>query len=365
MSITTDLSLYFHFPFCVRKCNYCAFYSVPWASEAQKDAYLDALKTQSLSFGEFRPVPSVYFGGGTPTNFGVSRLADLLAFIREHFSLTPDCEITLEANPADVSPADLQTLREAGFNRLSIGMQTSDDALLKSLGRRHTFADTLATVNAARAAGFANLSLDLLFALPGQTLAGFTRSVRDALSLSPEHISAYSLQLEEGTAFYQKRDALVFPTEDEEEAQYDALCALLADAGFRHYEISSFAKEGFRSRHNLRYWERGDYLGIGAAAHSFWNGKRFSNSPDLLAYLASPLTANNYKAAERIDETEAWEESVMLGLRTDEGIPETLVSPEHVSRLVSLGLLTQKDGNIALTERGWRVSNAVIGQLLL
>ena len=364
MSITTDLSLYFHFPFCVRKCSYCAFYSVPWASEAQKDAYLAALKTQSLSFGETRPVPSVYFGGGTPTNFGVSRLVDLLSFVWEHFSLTPDCEITLEANPADVTPADLKALREAGFNRLSIGMQSSDDALLRFLGRRHTFADTCETVASARDAGFANLSLDLLFALPGQTLDGFTQSVRDAISLSPEHISAYSLQLEDGTAFYRKRDTLVFPTEDEEEAQYDALCSLLAGAGFRHYEISSFAKENFRSRHNLRYWARGDYLGIGAAAHSFWNGKRFSNSPDLLAYLASPLTANDYKKAERIDETEAWEETVMLGLRTDEGIPESLVSPERVSRLVSLGLLIRKNANIVLTERGWRVSNAVIGQLL-
>ena len=363
--MSTTTSLYFHFPFCTRKCNYCAFYSVPWVSEAQKDAYLDALKTQALSFGETRPVPSVYFGGGTPTNFGVSRLTDLLCFVREHFSLTPDVEITLEANPADVSPADLQTLRNAGFNRLSIGMQSSDDALLKSLGRRHTFADTRATVEAAREAGFRNLSLDLLFALPGQTLPGLETSVRDALSLCPEHISAYSLQLEEGTAFYQTRETLSFPTEDEEEAQYDALCSLLANAGYRHYEISSFAKEGFRSRHNLRYWDRGDYLGIGAAAHSFWNGKRFSNVPDLKAYLASPLTANDYKKAERIDETEAWEETVMLGLRTDEGIPASLVSSEHISRLVSLGLLAQKGDHVALTERGWRVSNAVIGQLLL
>ena len=361
----SGVSLYFHFPFCARKCNYCAFYSVPWATEAQKDAYLEAMKRQLLSFPEHREVPSVYFGGGTPTRFGTERLTELLAFVKAHFPLSPDCEITLEVNPADVTAEELRLLRSAGFNRLSIGMQSSDDEVLRALGRRHTFADTVFCMQSAREAGFDNISIDLLFALPGQTTGQLEAVVRDALTLSPDHISAYSLQLEEGTAFYQNREKLSFPSEDEEEAQYDRLCALLAEAGFRHYEISSFAGEGKRSRHNLRYWSRDDYLGIGAAAHSFWNGKRFSNTPDLKAYLADPLGANDYKKAERIDETEAWEERVMLGLRTDEGIPEELVSSAHVSRLSALGLLCVRDGRVILTEHGWRVSNAVIGQLIL
>lgn len=359
------VSLYFHFPFCKRKCNYCAFYSVPWADDAMKSAYLDCLKQQALSFGETRTVESVYFGGGTPTELGIGRLTDLLGFIKTHFPLSDDPEITVEVNPADVDADGLQALYSAGVNRLSVGMQSADDELLKKLGRRHRFSDTVACVADARKAGFANISLDLLFALPGQTPANWEATLRSALSLSPEHLSVYSLQLEEGTAFYAKRDALVFPTEDEEEAEYDLLCRVLREAGYRHYEISSFAKDGKRSRHNLRYWSRGDYLGIGAAAHSFWNGKRFSNTPDLRAYLASPLTANDYKKAERIDETEAWEESVMLGLRTDEGIPASLVNVSRVERLLSMDLLVQKGENIAMTERGWRVSNAVIGQLLL
>lgn len=362
------VSLYFHFPYCVRKCHYCAFYSVPCASplatEEQKDAYLSALEAQAVSFPEKREVGSVYFGGGTPSVFGVERLTALLAFVRTHFSLAADCEITVEVNPASITAEGLRVLKKAGCGRLSVGMQSALDEELRFLGRLHTFSDTKQCVRDARDAGFDNISLDLLFALPGQTVASFGKSVDAALSLAPEHISAYSLQLEEGTAFYVNREKLRFPSEDEEEAQYDLLCAAAREAGFRHYEISSFAKEGRQSRHNLRYWKRGDYLGIGAAAHSLWNGKRFSNSPDLRAYLADPLGSNDYRSAERIDETEALEETVMLGLRTDEGIPAELVSPVRARRIAETGLLELRGGSIVLTERGWRVSNALIGQLL-
>lgn len=363
---TDALSLYYHFPFCLQKCNYCAFYSLPHIGEQEKEDYLHALQKQTLSFPDRREIQSVYLGGGTPPLFGKERLCKLLSFLQEHKTFRPDCEITLEVNPKTADRDFLRALRNAGVNRLSIGMQSSDDAQLRALGRVHTFADVCRCVTYARDAGFDNYSLDLLFALPGQSIDGFAKSLQDAFALQPAHLSVYSLQLEEGTAFFRNRETLSFPTEETEEAQYGLLCETAQEHGFAHYEISSFAKDGYRSRHNLNYWKRGEYLGFGAAAHSHWNGKRFSNLPDLRAYLQDPLEANDYRQAERISETEAWEESVFLGLRTADGIPGTSVNAACVERMESLGLMhTLPNGNVCMTERGWRVSNAVIGQLLI
>ncbi|MCH5184473.1 MAG: radical SAM family heme chaperone HemW [Oscillospiraceae bacterium] len=358
------VSVYYHFPFCVRKCNYCAFYSVAKTEDALLDAYLQALCLQTRAADEHREVVSVYFGGGTPSVFGAERLCRLLAVIREKFSLSPDAEVTVEVNPATADEAFFRALHDAGCNRLSVGMQSSDDEELRRLGRIHTFRDVQTCLADARKAGFDDISLDLLFALPGQTAETFRRSLLDAFALAPTHLSVYSLQLEEGTAFYRHRQTLSFPSEDEEEAQYDLLCGLAAEHGYEHYEISSFAREGHYARHNLRYWQRGEYLGFGPAAHSHWNGRRFSNTADLKAYLANPLGANDYAAAERISEAEALEEEILLGLRTSFGIPAYLAPRERVERLCGLGLLVQNGDRISLTERGWRVSNAVIGQLL-
>lgn len=360
----TGVSLYYHFPFCLRKCRYCAFYSVAKTEEALLDAYLQALCLQTRSVEEEREVVSVYFGGGTPSLFGAHRLCALLDVIREKFTVVPNAEVTVEVNPATADEAFFRALWEAGCNRISVGMQSSNDGELRMLGRTHTFADVQTCLADARKAGFTDVSLDLLFALPGQTQETFRQSLCDAFALAPTHLSVYSLQLEEGTVFYRQRQTLSFPTEDEEEAQYDLLCALAAEHGYEHYEISSFAREGHYARHNLRYWQRGEYLGFGPAAHSHWNGKRFSNTADLHAYLADPTGVNDYAAAERISEAEALEETILLGLRTSFGIPARLVPCERVERLCALGLLLQRGDRVALTERGWRVSNAVIGQLL-
>lgn len=361
----SGVSLYVHIPFCVRKCNYCAFYSIPQADETLKDRYLAALRQQLGSFPEQRPVFSVYFGGGTPSLFGAERITTLLSDIRNRFSLTDDCEITVEINPKTADAACFRLLRSAGVNRISIGMQSAHDEELRALGRIHTFTDVQQCMADARAAGLENISLDLLFALPGQTVERFGQSLQQALALGPTHLSVYSLQLEEGTAFFHRREQLSLPTEEEEEAQYELLCQSARQAGYEHYEISSFARGGFRSRHNLRYWQRGDYLGIGAAAHSFWCDKRFSNTADLQAYLADPLHANNYASAERIDEAEALEEAILLGLRTADGIPAEWVPHERTERMIALELMHRVGAQVALTERGWRVSNAVIGALLV
>lgn len=362
--IPQGISLYYHFPFCVRKCKYCAFYSVARTDQTLFDDYLQALCLQTRAAEESREVVSVYFGGGTPSLFGAERLCALLEVIREKFSLAPDAEITVEVNPATADEAFFHAIHTAGCNRLSIGMQSSNDAELRSLGRVHTFADTVRCISGARNAGFSDISLDLLFALPGQTQETFRQSLSDAVALSPTHLSVYSLQLEEGTTFYRQRQTLSFPTEDEEEAQYDLLCRFASEHGYEHYEISSFAQSGHYARHNLRYWLRGEYLGFGAAAHSHWNGRRFSNTADLQTYLADPLGANDYRSAERISESEALEEEILLGLRTSFGIPVRLVAEERAERLCTLGLVKRTGERISLTERGWRVSNAVIGQLI-
>ena len=361
----STVSLYLHIPFCVQKCNYCAFYSLPGVEEEIKDKYLQALMCQADSFPEHREVPSVYFGGGTPSLFGAKRLKAMLDYLRTRFFIREDAEITLEVNPGTVDLPFLQMVRSAGFNRLSIGMQSACNKELAFLGRIHTAEDVKACVEDARKAGFDNVSLDLIFALPGQSKEQLAESLRYAFSLQPEHLSVYSLQLEEGTPFFARRDTLTFPSEEAEEEQYDLLCAMAREAGYEHYEISSFAKDGRYSRHNLHYWQRGEYLGFGPGAHSHWNGKRFSNLPDLQGYLQDPLGCNDYKKAERIDETEMWEEDVLLGLRTSFGIPAHTVPAAPVERMIALGLMERNGDNVCLTERGWRVSNAVIGQLLL
>ncbi len=361
----STVSLYLHIPFCVQKCNYCAFYSLPGVEETTKDNYLQALMRQADSFPEHRQVKSVYFGGGTPSLFGAERLKSMLDYLRTHFFIREDAEITLEVNPGTVDFPFLQTVRAAGFNRLSVGMQSGCDKELAFLGRIHTAEMVKTCMEDARQAGFDNISLDLIFALPGQSREQFADSLRYAFSMQPEHLSVYSLQLEEGTPFFDHRHALTFPTEEQEESQYDLLCSMARDAGYEHYEISSFAKNEHYSMHNLHYWQRGEYLGFGPAAHSHWNGKRFSNHPNLAGYIADPLGCNDYKKAERIDETEMWEEDVLLGLRTSFGIPAHTVPAAPVERMISLGLMARRGDNVCLTERGWRVSNAVIGQLLL
>jgi len=382
-----NLMLYFHIPFCVSKCRYCAFYSIPNAKNALKDEYTNALISQIKGFksirdpsdgkcrtGLFYPdgfqkkrVSSVYFGGGTPTVLGCNALIKVLKAVLETFSLDEDAEITLEANPGTVSAAELAALRRAGFNRLSIGAQSFNGKTLKSLGRIHTSADFVKTFKAAGWAGFSNISADLMFALPGEALEDFKRSL-DALlnTLSPPHISAYGLTLEQGTPLYDHREDYSFPSEDEEEKQYETLCAALAEAGYEHYEVSNFAREGFRARHNTGYWRLCPYFGFGAGAHSFFLGRRFSTPPDINAYIKDvkkgPLAPTGFQNAPETGEKEAEEERIMLGLRLSDGVDlGDFAPPEY---LFKQGLIVKKDEKICLTEKGFRVSNRVIGLII-
>ncbi len=367
--MTNNLSLYIHIPFCVKKCDYCAFYSLANQSEDIKQKYFEALIRQIGFFETDRPIGSVYFGGGTPPTLGVGRLCKLIDFISTRFKLTSDCEITVEVNPGTVDKSSLEALKSVGANRLSIGIQAADDAVLRSIGRIHSIEQAKQCVADARSVGFKNISADIIFALPNQTVETFTKGVYDVMSTDVDHISAYSLQLEEGTPLFERRQTLCFPDEESEERQYEALCRVLTENGFKHYEISSFCKDGFESRHNMNYWARGEYFGFGAGAHSFIFGKRFSALADVDEFIekscVSLLAPTDFDDAELISDGEAEEERVMLGLRTSRGAIVPQRSFDAAKKIAMLGYGTFENGILSLNSKGFRVSNEIIAEILI
>lgn len=359
------LGLYFHIPFCASKCAYCDFYSFP-GSAAQMDAYTAALCGRLRSFPA-QPVDTVYFGGGTPSLLGGERIAAVLSAARRHFNITPDAEITVECNPDSIDDALLSALSAAGVGRLSIGVQSAHEDELRLLGRRHTFPQARQAVLLARAHGFRNLSLDLMYGLPGQSTEKFLESVERVLKLCPEHLSCYGLKLEEGTPLHRAQPVL--PDDDAQADTYLALCRRLAAAGFVHYEISNFCKLGFRARHNEKYWDLSEYLGIGAAAHSFLDGRRFAFPRDASAFIggASP------EPEEAVGDFDTRAEYLMLRLRTSDGICRAdyqrrfgdFTPVEQVLRpLERCGLAACTVDGCHLTEQGFLVSNAIISQLI-
>ncbi len=322
------IGVYVHIPYCVKKCRYCDFCSIPIDETAGR--YRSALEQEiALSRAKYPDarVKTVFFGGGTPTILLPEDLCAILDAIRTAFPVEPDAEISIECNPKTIGFEGLQKLRQAGFNRLSIGLQATQNALLSRIGRVHSFEEFLATYEAARDAGFTNINIDLMHGLPGQGQADYLDAIRTVASLEPTHISAYSLILEEGTPLYDDVIAgrEMLPDPDATADMEDAGMALLNSLGYRRYEVSNFAKPGFECRHNLIYWHNEPYLGLGVAAHSsmiedgFW--VRFSNESSIPAYLKK-LEKGKLPCAERIivNTFEQMFESVMLGLRLVEGI---------------------------------------------
>lgn len=369
--MTNKLSLYFHIPFCVKKCDYCAFYSLANQNDELIDSYFQALCRQVSSLQTQSVIKTVYFGGGTPPLLAIPRLVALLDLIRSRFKLAPDCEITIEINPKTIDFAGLSALYKAGFNRLSIGIQSANDVVLQSLGRIHTFADAVECFDSARRAGFKNVSADIIFALPYRPLGTLEGELNDILTtLNPDHISAYSLQLEEGTPLYKRRESLILPDEDDEEEEYRVLCNTLSQRGYKHYEVSSFAREGYESRHNSTYWECGEYFGFGAGAHSYYLGKRFSAKPDVNSFIEkshlSPFAPTDFDSAPILTPSEREEEAIMLGLRTAKGavIPESKRLVGEKIRSLGLGTYDPLTRRLALNSRGFRVSNTVIADIL-
>lgn len=361
------LGLYIHIPFCKAKCAYCDFYSLAH-SEEKMDAYTAALLRH---LEEVAPraagmqVDTVYFGGGTPSYLGASRLARLLQAVQRRYNVVRDAEITLEANPDSAGDwKTLRTLRRAGFNRLSLGVQSTDDALLRRIGRIHTYEQVQQAVTAARRAKLTNLSLDLIYGLPGQTMEDWQRTLADAVALAPEHVSCYGLKLEEGTPLWQQRQQLTLPDDDAQADMYLSAVGLLARQGYEQYEISNFCRPGRASRHNSRYWTLAEYLGFGPGAHSDFGGERFALARDLDAYLAGHIVYSECSApSARERETER----VMLALRTTRGVAADTL-PEAARRILrnceAHGLAHLSGGFYALTPRGFLVSNAILVDLL-
>ena len=388
-------SLYIHIPFCETKCPYCDFNTYA-GIEPLMSEYVDALIQEARYWGDalsrHHPpaVGTVFFGGGTPSYLPPGDIARILDEVRSAFHLTPAAEITLESNPGDIAPGRVEAWLKAGINRLSIGVQSLDDGLLQLLGRRHTAQEALAAHKAARNGGFASINLDLMYGLPYQTLDQWRDTLEKALEDRPEHISMYSLTLEEGTPLEAsvRHGKVPYPDPDLGADMYQLAMKLGQDAGYNHYEISNWALPGRECLHNLTYWRNQPYLGIGPGAHSYLNGYRFSNlrSPKRYIQLAGALTSAKVHPAalheyglldmvEAIDERLEMAETMMLGLRLSEGVSQgaflsrfgvSLVETygPQIDELLDLKLVAWQEDHLVLTANGRLLGNEVFQRFL-
>lgn len=345
-------SLYVHIPFCLKKCPYCAFYSETECQD-KMEVYVNRVKSEALYYAS-EEVLSIYFGGGTPSALPAVLLSELLTFLLVRFPCRD--EITVEVNPKTVSLPYLKTLRSAGFNRISIGVQSLCDDSLSLLGRLHSAADAIRAIHDAECAGFDNISCDLMFGLPGQNVNELIESLNTLVSLPVSHISTYSLSIEEGTPF--ERQNLILPKEEEERIMFYTIRDYLIKQGFLHYEISNFAKPGRESMHNLHYWNCGEYIGLGAGAHGYYNNFRYENISNISSYIECE---NPIVSSYSLTDTDKKEEYYMLGLRKRDGIPDD--GNTKIPFLINIGLLERINGNIRLTDRGLDIANYVICEL--
>ena len=382
-----ELEIYIHIPFCVKKCDYCDFLSGS-QDEATRKIYVEKLieeirthNKQNRSIHNEKVI-TVFLGGGTPSILEKNQITAIFDALRENFDVAEDAEITIEANPGTVTAEKLQAYKKCGINRISFGLQSTNNEELKLLGRIHTYEEFLESYQLARACGFENINVDLISAIPKQTVSSWEETLQKVIGLEPEHISAYSLIVEEGTPF-----AKVYgegcpgehdlPCEEEERAIYYRTEELLEKAGYHRYEISNYAKKGKECRHNLGYWERKEYLGIGLGAASLINNARYKNTDDLLYYMehASDLSAIQ-ENVEKLSLKEQMEEFMFLGLRKMEGVSvdefentfgKTMEEcyGEQIQSLVQQELLKQKNGRLLLTKQGIDVSNYVFGEFLM
>lgn len=379
MKPTRPLGLYIHIPFCKAKCVYCDFYSLPH-SEERMDDYTGALcahLTETAPFAAAYTVDTVYFGGGTPSYLGEKRLCRILKVIEKRYRLARDAEIAFEANPDSAGDwRALRTLRRAGFNRISLGMQSACDEELKAIGRVHTMEQVRQAVEAARRAKIKNLSLDLIYGLPHQTQERWMENLAAAVELHPEHLSCYGLKVEEGTPLFNLRDTAGLPGDEEQADMYLQAVEFLKQYGYEQYEISNFAKPGFASRHNLKYWQLGEYAGFGPGAHSDFGGVRYAYEKDLDAYIAA-AHGGQFRFSENtaIPPREREAEWIMLGARTVYGLDprdyeirfrrrfDPVFLP-FLQKCEAAGYAVSEDGRWHLTPKGFLVSNQIIGGLL-
>ena len=371
----SPMEIYIHIPFCIRKCDYCDFLSGPSGAKEQAD-YVQALlrEIQAVEEGEGRSVSSIFIGGGTPSVLDERLLGDILREIRNRFKMKEGAEITIEVNPGTANIGKLQAYREMGINRLSIGLQSPEDRELKILGRIHNYGQFLETYQEARTVGFDNINIDLMSAIPDQTYEGWVKNLRTVAELEPEHISAYSLIVEEGTPFAARK--LNLPDEDTEYNMYEATAQILKEYGFEQYEISNYARKGRECRHNVGYWTRQDYLGLGLGASSLYGKERFANTADMKKYLENSRTPEKIREKEPpLTREDEMAEFMFLGLRMTRGISKAEFERQFGSEIdaiygdvlrkyKSMGLLLEENGRIFLSREGIHVSNSVMADFL-
>ena len=374
------LGIYIHVPFCRSKCQYCDFYSLTTKDDKLMDSYLDAMTRHIKESGALAPnhkVDTIYFGGGTPSFFGEDGMATILTAIRRYFDVAGDAEITFEANPDSVNDKLLRRLRAEGFNRVSLGIQTDDDAILQKIGRPHNYAQAVTAVERIRRAGYKNLSVDLMYGLPGQTMDGWEQTLRRVLTLTPEHISCYGLKVEERTPLYDYKDACNLPDDDTQADMYLTAVEILKGKGYRQYEISNFARKGMISKHNWKYWTGGEYLGFGPDASSDFGGKRFTIVRDLLAYIDGIKHGGQViSELQEIPRRERAGEFIMTRLRTAAGIDPQEYEKKFLLPFAPLEAALERcaqqrlatktsEGIWHLTPEGFLVSNSILSDLLL
>lgn len=392
-----ELELYIHIPFCVKKCNYCDFLSFgteddrltgtaccPTRQLPVPEVYVERLCREIRWYGQKkafcrRPVISVFFGGGTPSLMSEEQIFRVIAELRDNFLIQRDTEITMEANPGTLTPGKLRQMRFCGINRLSLGLQSTSDRELKALGRIHSYGAFLQSFKWAREAGFKNINVDLITAVPEQTMVSYQRTLEQVAALEPEHISAYSLIVEPGTPFetMEEEGKLILPDEDEEREMYRMTRRFLSERGYERYEISNYARLGFSCRHNIGYWRGTDYLGLGLGASSLFEGRRFSNTADMDDYLTLENGVSGwYSEDEQLSLESRMEEFMFLGLRMVRGVSEKefnkkfgekimAVYGEVIEKNQKLGLLVRKNGRIFLTEKGMDLANLVMSDFIL
>ena len=362
------LGIYIHIPFCVRKCKYCDFLSGPAGMDVQKK-YVEMLLEEIEQYREVLKnsfTDTIFFGGGTPSILDGEDIVRIMEKLYAAGNISETAEISIEANPGTVTEEKLLLWKKAGINRISFGLQSADNEELKRLGRIHTWEEFEENYHLARNCGFENINVDLMSALPGQTVKTWKKTMEKVVYLKPEHISAYSLIIEEGTPFYEAyaEHPELLPTEEEEREMYYETKTFLASKGYERYEISNYAKPGNECRHNLSYWERVDYLGLGLGAASLLGEVRKSNQTDLSEYLKG-----NFVGEEDIlDKTAAMEEYFFLGLRKMQGVDWTPYQAQYektVQKLAAEGLIEQDGDYIRLTELGIDVSNYVLAEFLV
>lgn len=374
------LELYIHIPFCIRKCNYCDFLSFP-EMESGIAQYCHALKEEIKRTGDQAEdigVRSVFIGGGTPSILEAEQITEIMTCIRNNFSIEKNAEITIESNPGTLNAEKLNCYYELGINRLSIGLQSTDDDCLRRLGRIHTFQEFEKNYEQARKSGFQNINIDLMSGLPGQSLRGYEDTLNRVTELKPEHISSYSLIIEEGTPFYKSDSVLQqLPDEDTERKMYERTKEILAQQGYERYEISNYARQGRECIHNLGYWEQVPYLGMGLGASSFYNGARFSNERNFRKYLSTPyLPFEHREDYVQVSREEQMEDTMIFGLRKMKGISVSEFEREFgtpiwemygsvIERYSNLGLLIQEGDVLRLTDAGIDVSNRIFEDFIL